>query len=106
MKRESFGSGQVRSGERRSLPDSTQASLFFRFAQTIAPFTVHFVLLAELLEQAVLLLEKVVKEKAPMQSTRNYNIYFFESVVEPLITKEESRDKMNAITCGTHNKLI
>ena len=56
MKRESFGSGRVRSGERRSLPYSTQASLFFRFAQTIAPFTVHFVLLAELLEQAVLLL--------------------------------------------------
>ena len=60
MKRESFGSGRVRSGERRSLPDSTQASLFFRFAQTIASLTVHFVLLAE---QAVLLLDKLSKKK-------------------------------------------
>ena len=36
-----------------------------------------------------------------MQETTKY--IFFESVVEPLITKEESRDKMNAFTCRIHN---
>ena len=74
MKRESFGSGRVKSGERRSLPDPTQVSLFFRFALTIAPFTVHFVLLAELLEQAVLLLDKLSKKKlrCRVQETTTY----------------------------------
>ena len=36
-----------------------------------------------------------------MQETTTY--IFFESVVEPLITKKESRDKMNAITCRIQN---
>ena len=45
------GSGWVGSGERRSLLDSTQASLFlFGSAVTIVPFTVHFVLQYERLE--------------------------------------------------------
>ena len=73
MKRESFGSGRARSGERRSLPDSTQASLFFRLALTIAPFTVHF-WTAELLEQAALLLDKLSKKKlrCRIQETTTY----------------------------------
>ena len=64
MKRESFGSGWVKSGERRSLPDD----------QTIAPFTVHFVLPAELLEQAVLLLDKLSKKKlrCRVQESKTY----------------------------------
>ena len=32
------------------LPESTQAALLFRSALTIAPFAVHFILLAESLE--------------------------------------------------------
>ena len=36
--------GWVGSGERLSLPNSTQASLFFRSAVAIAPLTMHFVL--------------------------------------------------------------
>ena len=36
-----------------------------------------------------------------MQETTKYIL--FESVVEPLTTKEESRDKMNAFTCRIHN---
>ena len=38
------GSGRVGSGERLSLPNSTQAALFFRSAVAIAPLTMHFVL--------------------------------------------------------------
>ena len=56
------GSGWVASGERRSLLDSTQASLFFRSAVTIVPFTVHFVLQHERLEQAMLSLNKLSKK--------------------------------------------
>ena len=53
------GSGRVGSGERLSLPNSTQASLFFRSAVAIAPFTVHFVLLAHRLKQAMLSLDRL-----------------------------------------------
>ena len=67
------GSGRVGSGERRSLPDSTQDS--FRSTLTIVPFTVHFVLLAERLRQAVLTLYRLWK-KAVMQNARDYQIYF------------------------------
>ena len=57
------GSGWVGSGERRSLLDSTQASLFlFGSAVTIVPFTVHFVLQYERLEQAMLSLSKLSKK--------------------------------------------
>ena len=39
-----------------------------------------------------------------MQDVRDYQKYIlFESVVEPLTTKEESKDKMNAFTCRIHN---
>ena len=53
------GLGRVGSGERLSLPNSTQASLFFRFAMAIAPLTVHFVLLADRLKQAMLSLDRL-----------------------------------------------
>ena len=57
------GSGWVGSGERRSLLDSTQASLFlFGSDVTIVPFTVHFVLQYELFEQAMLSLSKLSKK--------------------------------------------
>ena len=74
------GSGWVASGERRSLLDSTQASLFFRSAVTIVPFTVHFVLQHERLEQAMLSLNKLSKKndnnnKAVMQNTSHYYRY-------------------------------
>ena len=99
------GSGWVGSGERRSLLDSTQASLFlFGSAVTIVPFTVHFVLQYERLEQAMLSLSKLSKKNkiiiiiiiiiimikpwCKVQVTTTY--IFFESVVEPLITKKES----------------
>ena len=36
-----------------------------------------------------------------MQENTKYIL--FESVVEPLTTKEEFRDKMNAFTCRIHN---
>ena len=58
------GSGWVGSGERRSLLDSTQASLFlFGSDVTIVPFTVHFVLQYERFEQAMLSLSKLSKKK-------------------------------------------
>ena len=64
--------GRIGLGERRSLPDSTQALLFFCSAVTIAPLTGHFVLLAERLKQAVLSLNKLSKKKkAVMQNTRD-----------------------------------
>ena len=88
------GSGWVASGERRSLLDSTQASLFFRSAVTIVPwlscrdyravtivpFTVHFVLQHELLEQAMFSLDKLSKKndnnnEAVMQNTSHYYRY-------------------------------
>ena len=81
-KREKFGSGWVGSGERRSLPDSTSVYLFFRSIVTIAPFTVRLVLLAELLQLTVLSLEKLSIKATDV---------LFESIVEPLITIEESR---------------
>ena len=62
------GLGRVGSGECHSLPDSTQALLFFRSALTIAPFTEHFVLPAERLEQAMLSLD-MLSIKAVMQTT-------------------------------------
>ena len=65
------GSGRVGSGECHSLPDSTQALLFFRSALTIAPFTEHFVLPAERLEQAMLSLD-MLSIKAVMQTTSDY----------------------------------
>ena len=70
--------GRVGSGELRSLPESTQASLFFRSALTIAPFIVHFVLLVERLKQALLSLDKLskTKKRAVMQNARDYHIYF------------------------------
>ena len=67
--------GRIGSGERRSLPDSTQAPFFFRSALSFAPFTVHFVLLTERLKQAILSVNKLSK-KAVMQNTKDYNIYF------------------------------
>ena len=107
MKQDSFGSGRVRSGERRSLPDSTQASLFFRSALTIAPFTAHFVLPAEVLEQALLSLDKLsenslAKKKLRCRIQETTNIFFR---VSSGATYYE-RDKMNAITRGIHNNLI
>ena len=39
-------SSRVESGKRRSLPVSTQASLFFRCAMAVAQLTLHFVFLA------------------------------------------------------------
>ena len=65
------GFGRVGSGECHSLPDSTQALLFFRSALTIAPFNEHFVLPAERLEQAMLLLD-MLSIKAVMQTTSDY----------------------------------
>ena len=57
----------------------------------IAQLTVHFVLLAERLEQAVLSLDKL-SIKYVMQNTSDYYRYF----LQPLITKEALRDRMNA----------
>ena len=68
-------SGRVESGKRRSLHVSTQASLFFRCTIAIAQITVHFVLLAERLEQAVLSLDKL-SIKSVMQNTSDYCRYF------------------------------
>ena len=65
------GSGRVGSGECHSLPDSTQALPFFRSALTIAPFTEHFVLPTERLEQAMLSLD-MLSIKAVMQTTTDY----------------------------------
>ena len=77
------GSGWVGSGERRSLLDSTQASLFlFGSAVTIVPFTVHFVLQYERLEQAMLSLNKLSKNnnnnnnKPVMQNKSHHYRYF------------------------------
>ena len=77
------GSGWVASGERRSLLDSTRLDpslTFFRSAVTIVPFTVHFVLQHERLEQAMLSLNKLSKKndnnnKAVMQNTSHYYRY-------------------------------
>ena len=67
------GSGWVGSGERCSLLDSTQASLFlFGSAVTIVPFTVHFVLQYERLEQAMLSLNKLPKNNNN-NNNNNYN---------------------------------
>ena len=70
-----FRVGSARSSERRSSPNSTQASLFFRSAVTYAPFTGHFVLLAERLKQAVLSLNKLFV-KAVMRTTSDCYRYF------------------------------
>ena len=90
-------SGRIGSGESHSLPVSTQALLFFPSAVKIAPLT--YFALAERLEEAVLSPDKLLI-KALMQTTSvtTTNI-FFESIVGLFISKEESRDKMNAITC-------
>ena len=73
----------------------TQASLFFRSAVTIAPFTVHLVLPAERLEQAMLSINKLSKKNTEMQNAGDYYRFFFESVGEQLITKEELRVRQN-----------
>ena len=71
-----FRVGSVGSSERRFSPNSTQASLFFRSAVTIAPFTgLFFVLLAERLKQAVLLLNKLFV-KPVMRTTSDCYRYF------------------------------
>ena len=57
---------------------------------TIVPFTVHLVLLAELLQLTVLSLEKL-SIKAVMHYRETTTDVLFESIVEPLITIEESR---------------
>ena len=63
----------------------------------------HFVLLAELLEQAVLSFDNLSKKKlrCRIQETKK-NIFF--SVSSEATYYE--RDKMNAITCSIHNNLI
>ena len=92
------GSGRVGSCEHRFY--SIQASLFFRTTVTIAPCTVHFVLLHERLGQAILSINKLSQRKRErlrcriqLQVTTTNIIY--ELVVEPLITKEESRVRQN-----------
>ena len=80
---------------------------FFRSARTIAPFTAHFVLLAEVLEQALLSLDKLsenslAKKKLRCRIQESTNIFFR---VSSGATYYE-RDKMNAITRGVHNNLI
>ena len=74
---ESVGSGRVGSGRVGWTPFFTwlDPRLFFRSTLTIVPFTVHFVLLAERLRQAVLSLYRLWK-KAVMQNARDYQIYF------------------------------
>ena len=80
-----MGSGWVRSGEHPSLLDSAQGSLFlFGSAVTIVPFTVHFVLQYERLEQAMLSLNKLPKNnnnnnnnnKPVMQNKSHHYRYF------------------------------
>ena len=71
------GSGRVGSGRVGWTPFFTwlDPRLFFRSTLTIVPFTVHFVLLAECVRQAVLTLYRLWK-KAVMQNARDYQIYF------------------------------
>ena len=71
------GSGRVGSGRVGWTPFFTwlDPRLFFRSTLTIVPFTVHFVLLAECVRQAVLALYRLWK-KAVMQNARDYQIYF------------------------------
>ena len=67
MKRGSFGSGRVGSGRVGLTPFFTRLDpslTLFQCALIIAPFTVHFALLAERLKQAVLSLDKLSKKKA------------------------------------------
>ena len=59
IKRGSFGSGRVGSGERLD-PSLT----LFRSTLTITPFIVHLVLLATRLEQAVLSFDKLSEKKS------------------------------------------
>ena len=85
MKKRWRGVGSNRVGSRRvnAFLNSTRpkSHFFFRSALTIVPFTVHFVLQYEGLEQAMLSLNKLSKKtdnnnKAVMQSTSHYYIYF------------------------------
>ena len=86
------GSGRVNTVFTRSKPHRTTV--------TIAPCTVHFVLLHERLGQAILSINKLSLRKRKrlrcriqLQVTTTNIIY--ESVVEPLIKKEESRVRKN-----------
>ena len=100
------GSGRVGSGRVGWTPFFTRLDpslTLFRCALIIAPFTMHFALLAERLKQAVLSLDELSKKKAWCRTQETTTYIFFESEVEPLITNEESRDKINAITCRIHN---
>ena len=100
------GSGWVASGERRSLLDSTQASLFFRSAATIVPWLSCRLLCTSfynmnssnrLCFHSISCQKKkmiiIMKLWCRIQVTTT-NI-FLESVVEPLITKKESRVRQN-----------
>ena len=76
------GSGRVGSGESRSLPVSTQASLFFRSAVTIAPLTYFALLFTSWTPRRGCDADKL-SIKAVMQTSSDYNRW----------------DKMNANPC-------
>ena len=78
-------------------PDSTQASLFFRSALTIAPFTEHFVLLAERLEQATLSLDKL-SIKAVMQTSSECYRHFLRVSSGATLSRKRNRDTLYITT--------
>ena len=97
-----FGSGQVNAP---SYPTRPKPNSFFLFALSIAPSTEHLVLLAVRLKQAVLSLDKLSKKGLLCRIQETTTHIFFESAVEPLITKEEWRHKINVITSRIYNNL-